>query len=153
MRCFIGSILSEEDQHKLAHLRSSFTDLAVRWVKPQKYHLTLEFLGDDVAYEDLEKHQVKLELWQERFPIECLATRLHGFPSPKRARVLVILLHSEGRFEALKPVQRSFLPHVTLGYSRRKTIVVPKLKADVWITVPKPSLYLSKDGQYKQLKI
>lgn len=152
MRCFIGSILSKVDQRKISAVKPDLSDKLVRWVKPEKYHLTLEFLGNDVKIEDLDQYRCQVAEWQEAFPITCTRVSLSGFPNPKRARILVSLLHSEGRLEALRPEQRSFLPHITLGYARGKPITVPDWSADVRITIPAPSLIESSQGQYKTLK-
>ncbi|MCY4094691.1 MAG: hypothetical protein OXG05_06115 [Gammaproteobacteria bacterium] len=152
MRCFIGSILSEADQQKINALRPNLGDELVRWVKPHKYHVTLQFLGDDVKEEDLSEHRCKLAAWRKAFPITCTGMVMSGFPNPQRARVLVSLLHSEGRLDALRPEQPSFLPHITLGYARRKPIAVPDWSANVRITIPAPSLIESSQGQYRTLK-
>lgn len=153
MRCFIGSILAEADQRKVEALRPSFPDQSVRWVKPHRYHLTLRFLGDDVKHVDLPDYREELKTAREMFPIEVMAASLHGFPNPQRARVLVLLLHSDGRLEALRPEQRSFLPHITLGYSRSRYLDVPCRRDGLCITVPKPSLYVSEPDGYRKLKI
>ena len=152
MRCFIGSILSKTDQGKIAELQPDLSDRLVRWVKPNKYHLTLEFLGDEVESKDLAQHWRKVEAWREAFPITCTRVSLSGFPNRRRARVFVLLLDSEGRLEALRPEQRSFLPHITLGYARRKPIAIPDWSANVRITIPAPSLIESSLGEYKKLE-
>lgn len=152
MRCFIGSILCEADQKTISELRPDLSEQLVRWVKPTKYHLTLEFLGNDVENEDLDQHSQKVAAWREAFPITCTRVSLSGFPDPRRARVLVSLLHSEGRLEALRPEQRSFLPHITLGYARRNPIAIPDWSANVRITIPAPSLIESSQGKYEKLE-
>lgn len=152
MRCFIGSILSETDQRKIAEIRPALSNRLVRWVNPKKYHLTLEFLGDDVEIKDLTQHWRKVEAWREAFPMVCSGVSLSGFPNRQRARVFVLLLASEGRLEALRPEQRTFLPHITLGYARRKPIDIPDWSANVQITIPAPSLIESSQGEYRKLE-
>ena len=124
----------------------------MRWVKPSKYHLTLQFLGDDVEIEDLAQHWNTVAAWQPAFPITCTKVSYGGFPARRRARVFVLFLQSEGRLEALRPEQRSFLPHITLGYARRKPIDIPDWSAMVRITIPAPFLIESSQGQYKKLE-
>ena len=148
MRCFIGSLLSEADQQKIDGLKPDLDDRIVRWVKPEKYHVTLQFLGDDVRIEDLGQHWCTVSALQSAFPIACTSVSMSGFPSRERARVFVLLLQSEGRLEALRPAQRSFLPHVTLGYARGKPIAIPDWSANVQITIPAPSLIESSQGKY-----
>ena len=152
MRCFIGSILSEADQRTIAELRPDLSDRLVRWVNPNKYHLTLEFLGDDVEKTDLAHHWRKISAWREAFPFTCTGVSLSGFPNHRQARVFVLLLATERRLEALRPEQRSFLPHITLGYARRKPIAIPEWSATVRITIPAPSLIESSQGEYKKLE-
>lgn len=152
MRCFIGSILTEFDQRQIDALKPDLSDELVRWVKPNKYHLTLEFLGDDVENENLTKHWDKVAAWRDAFPITCTRLSFSGFPNRRRARVFVLFVDSEGRLEALRPEQRSFLPHITLGYARSQPIAIPDWSASVRITIPAPSLIESKQGQYKILE-
>lgn len=152
MRCFIGSILSEADQKTISELRPDLSEKIVRWVNPTKYHLTLEFLGDDVENQDLDQHWRKVAAWREAFPITCTRVSLSGFPNRRQGRVFVLLVHSEGRLEALRPEQRSFLPHITLGYARRKPVAIPDRSTEVRITIPAPSLIESRQGEYKKLE-
>lgn len=152
MRCFIGSILAEEDQRTIEKLKPDLSDRLIRWVDPSKYHLTLEFLGDDVENEDLTRHWEKVANWTPAFPITCTQVSYGGFPTLHRARIFVLFLNSERRLEALRPEQRSFLPHITLGYARRKPIEIPDWSAEVRITIPAPALIESRQGQYKTLE-
>ena len=152
MRCFIGSILSPDDQRIIDNLKPKLSDSVVRWVNPSKYHLTLQFIGDNVSRDDLEQHWRTVASWQEAFPITCRRISLSGFPSRRRARVLVLFPDSEGRLEALRPEQRSYQPHITLGYARREPIAISDWSANVPITIPVPSLIESRQGQYKPLE-
>lgn len=152
MRCFIGSILSEADQRKINALKPDLSDRVARWVKPEKYHFTFQFLGDDVQNEDLVQHWRTVEALKSAFPVTCTRVSMSGFPERQRARVFVLLLDSEGRLEALRPAQPSFLPHITLGYARKKPIAIPDRSANVRITIPALSLIESSQGQYKTLK-
>lgn len=152
MRCFIGSILGEDDQRTIEKLKPDLSDQLVRWVKPSKYHLTLEFLGDDVEREDLARHWQTVANWTPAFPITCTKVSFGGFPTRRHARIFVLFVDSEGRLEALRPEQRSFLPHITLGYARRKPIDIPDWQTVARITIPAPSLIESRQGQYKKLE-
>ena len=152
MRCFLGSLLEPNDRRKVQALKASFADHDVRWVAPAKFHLTLQFLGNDVVEEDIAKYQDQLTIWRDAFPFTCGGVSLSGFPDSRQARVLVLLLHSEGRLEALRPAQRSFLPHITIGYARRKAIDLPVFSADVKLTIPTPSLFESRNGEYRVLE-
>ena len=151
MRCFVGSVLDPIDQRKLSELDFDVDATAIRWVKPHKYHLTLEFLGNDVTHSDLDEGWRKVAEWREAFPISCRKVSLSGFPSAQRARVLVTLLHSEGRLEALRPTHRAFRPHITLGYARGAFVAVPPQSANVDLTIPAPSLIKSERGRYEIL--
>ena len=139
------------DQLTIHKVAPKHLDLDVRWVKPEKYHLTLKFLGNDVQERDIAGHLEQVEAWRTAFPISCNKLTLSGFPSANRARVLVLLLHSEGRLEALRPQQRSFLPHITIGYARRRKVELETFSRDIEFVLPPPCLFESKNGTYKVL--
>lgn len=113
---------------------------AVRWVRPEGYHVTLRFLGN-VATADVPALARAVEAALAgvvRFPVALGATR--AFPSARQPRVVVIELEPEAdlaalaaRVEAgvvaagLPAEKRRFRAHLTLGRVRGRR--VPALDA------------------------
>lgn len=104
---------------------------AVRWVRPESYHVTLRFLGDTPAERvpDLIAH-ARREL-EGRDPCELHLGTLHAFPSSRRPRVVVLDVEPAEPLAALAaateraataagfaPETRTFRPHLTLGRVR-----------------------------------
>jgi RNA 2',3'-cyclic 3'-phosphodiesterase len=127
----------------LAHELSARPDGdAVRWVRPEGYHVTLRFLGN-VAVADVPALARAVEAalaGSVRFPVTLGATR--AFPSVRQPRVVVIELEPEAslaalaaRIEAgvvaagLPAEKRRFHAHLTLGRVRGRRL--PALDAPV----------------------
>jgi 2'-5' RNA ligase len=115
---------------------------AVRWVRPEGYHVTLRFLGNvptaDVPA--LAEAVAGALAGSRRFSVTLGAT--HAFPSARQPRVVVIALEPEAdlaalaaRVEAgvvaagLPAEKRRFRAHLTLGRVRGRR--VPVLDAPV----------------------
>jgi len=99
----------------------------LRWLPPEKYHLTLTFLGD-VDSASLSELQFTLERKLEStkaIPLTVSAITPFPFSRPRIAAALVernaelLQLHSDmancGRKCGITPERRRFVPHVTLG--------------------------------------
>ena len=115
---------------------------AVRWVRPEGYHVTLRFLGN-VATAELPALARAVEAalaGAVRFPVTLGATR--AFPSARRPRVVVIELEPEAELAALAarveagvvaaglPAEkRRFRAHLTLGRVRGRRL--PALDAPI----------------------
>jgi 2'-5' RNA ligase len=135
MRLFLAIELPPEVldalEQAIAPLRSDFPDLA--WVKPEKRHLTLKFLGE-VAKErvpELEAAMLHVAARHRSFTMELSA--LGAFPTFRRARVLWLGVEQEPRLELLhhdvevagesvgfEVEGRAFRPHITLARIREK---------------------------------
>ena len=105
----------------------------VRWVAPDKIHVTLNFLGEIPAEEVPAAVEAALRAAAGAAPFEVEAAGLGVFPSPRRPRVLWVGLG--GDLPALKalqagltrelaargfpPEERAFSPHLTLGRVRQ----------------------------------
>jgi 2'-5' RNA ligase len=104
----------------------------VRWVRPDRAHLTLKFLGEATA-EQIEAMAAALdEIGPSTAPFEVAFGGTGVFPNPRRPRVLWIGI-TEG-VERLRPLaaaideaasaagfereHRPFSPHITLGRFR-----------------------------------
>jgi len=113
---------------------------AVRWVRPEGYHVTLRFLGN-VPTADVPALAEAVEgalAGSRRFSVTLGAT--HAFPSARQPRVVVIELEPEAGLAALAACveagvvaaglpaeKRRFRAHLTLGRVRGRR--VPALDA------------------------
>lgn len=130
MRLFLAVALPEPLQQEIARatapLRASAP--AVRWVRPDRLHLTMKFLGERP---DDEAVRVANAARQAMADVPPLSASLHGagaFPNFRRPRVVWLGMHPEGPLAAiarrldvaLAPLgvereSRPFRAHVTLG--------------------------------------
>jgi 2'-5' RNA ligase len=137
IRTFVAIELPQEVITSLdelqADLRRRLQNMPIRWVKPQKIHLTLKFLGDvpadqiDAVAEALRAACVGVP------PFEFELAGLGCFPTPRRPRVIWVgtegdltLLHQlrDAVEEHIAPLgypteRRPFRPHLTLGRVKR----------------------------------
>lgn len=135
LRAFIAVELGEALRRALgevqAHVRAA-VDLPVRWVEPEKAHLTLKFLGD------IDEGQVEAivsamaDIASQAQPMTVALGDVGGFPTLARPRVLWVGLRGdvgpltdlqqalESRLESLgfAAEGRPFAPHLTLGRVR-----------------------------------
>jgi RNA 2',3'-cyclic 3'-phosphodiesterase len=113
----------------IVQLRRTISD--VRWVEPEKIHLTLKFLGD-IEPNQIDPIAAALEEALKVFPQFTInAKGLGVFPAARRPRVLWVglegsqLVKLAAKVEAaLEPVgflpePRGFQPHLTIGRWRR----------------------------------
>jgi len=114
------------------HLRNLIGESSVRWVPVQNMHLTLKFLGD-VSQADVDTLTQLLRTETEtRSAFDISIGGLGSFPSPNRARVLLIRIKASAELEALqrgiesactrvgyRSESRPFSPHLTIGRVRR----------------------------------
>jgi len=144
-RLFIGTIISEQDQERIRQVQEKKTDLEdlwnrkVRWVKPEKVHLTWLFLGtvgSDLVQPitELFANLVVNELSRtsDRAPMKLVFDHAELWPDAKKPRQVVLrpsevepriaklasVLRTgllEFYFEqSLKEEMRTFKPHLTM---------------------------------------
>ena len=137
VRAFIAVELPEE---VLAHLEAVQRGLkqslgqaerAIRWVRPEGVHMTLQFLGDVPRAQLPEIERALREACAGARPTQVHTAGVGAFPNPGRPRVLWIGL--EGDLQPLFDVERAigraltplgykpdkpFNPHMTLGRVR-----------------------------------
>ena len=157
MRCFVAAFLPAGVRDAFAALRPKVQ--YVRWVAPEKYHVTLRFLGELDA-EAVPRWRDAAALLDARCPVDCRATAVDGFPNRRRARVVVVRVDSDGVLEELArrlpgsgPRDRDrFRAHVTLGRPRRHAIRLPApTVVDVPFRLEGVGLYRSVEGRYERL--
>lgn len=156
MRCFVAAFLPAEFRNAFVALRPDVP--GVRWVAPEKYHVTLRFLGALDA-EAAAFWREAAEALDGRFPVDCRAVAIDGFPNSGRARVLAVRVDSGGLLEALADSlppgghdARRFRAHVTLGRVRRRSIRLPDPRpVDIPFRLDGVGLYRSVGGRYERI--
>jgi len=138
MRIFIAIDIDEPIRQRIARFLEGVRGFApdVRWVKPESFHVTLKFVGEQSA-EQVE--QIKRALAGVRGVPTTIGFGGAGFfPNPKAARVFWVGMQADENLAALAGKvdqataalgipreQRAFSPHLTLarggsGASQRK---------------------------------
>jgi 2'-5' RNA ligase len=149
-RLFVGLEISGEAKQRIAEcterLRNQFRTLKVGWEQPEKYHITLKFLGD-VNVANLESIFESTSMIASKFEPISLATGNSGvFPAVKNPKILwfgisdrmkllrelALLFDLEFEKLGLKSERRKFHPHLTIARIRepRKaaTLAIAHLK-------------------------
>ena len=134
MRSFVAVDIGDAERKGVAHLQRGLRYKAegVRWVRPDRMHLTLAFLGE-VSEEFVESAKPKLaEALRECSAFDARLGGIGAYSSPRKARVMWVGM-SVGRDElcllqkrvvagleqvGFQPEQRPFSPHLTLGRLR-----------------------------------
>ena len=138
MRLFIAALLPKEIQRQLSLYINTLKPAVdgVKWEKPEKLHLTLNFLGD-VDQSRIEEISLLLARNTQNCASFQLSTTLFGaFPNLRNPKVLYAGLSqnkmmanfqcsievglSEPGFES---DNRKFMPHVTLGRVKKRIVL------------------------------
>ncbi len=131
IRAFVALEVPETVQEALGQIQGRLKKMggSVGWVRPDRVHLTLKFLGS-VSEESIPPIAEALkELSSRTAPFELRPKGCGAFPSMKQMRVIWIGLAGDmkalsglkkGVEEALRPLgfpleDRPFKPHLTLG--------------------------------------
>ncbi|MGA2905033.1 MAG: RNA 2',3'-cyclic phosphodiesterase [Candidatus Korobacteraceae bacterium] len=136
MRLFVALDVDSEIRRRIGEFRDQMRTLApdVRWVGPETFHVTLQFLGETQKLDE-----IRSALQQVKAAAVPLTFRSTGFfPNPKSPRVFWVGIESDEHLQelansvgaALKPVgfERDagpYKPHLTLaraGSGRPKPI-------------------------------
>jgi 2'-5' RNA ligase len=164
MRVFVAVPLDEDSRHRIAHLVSlHVADMPGRAVDPEKWHLTIRFLGDvEETTVDRIRHVLDETDLGPAFPMAWGG--LGAFPRSSRASVLWIgVARGEDRLVALSdgvesaldragidPEDRPFRPHLTIARMRPPEDVRPVVRGepfpDVATRVDRVTLYQSRLG-------
>ncbi len=131
VRTFIAIALPEEVRRGLGRVQGELkrSHPPVRWVSPEKVHITLKFLGEIPAEEVETVCQVAARVAASSAPFELEAARAGVFPNLRRPRVVWVgvqgdlpTLHAlQARLErelaqvGFPEEARPFSPHLTLG--------------------------------------
>jgi 2'-5' RNA ligase len=114
MRLFVAIDIDAEIRRRLAQFRDQMRPFApdVRWVGPETFHVTLQFLGETKKVDALQRalHQVKGS------PLDLTFRSAGFFPNPKSPRVFWIGIESgENLQELVKSIAEVLQP---LGFER-----------------------------------
>ena len=132
IRAFVALELPDELQQRLEQistsLREAAPDAPVRWVKADKIHLTLKFLGEVSLSHLSALHDILREVAAHHAPFEFGIEGVGAFPKPLRPRVIWVGVNPSRQMEALQREvdietarlgypreNRPFSPHLTLG--------------------------------------
>ena len=119
---------------------------AIRWTKPQKYHITFGFFPN-LDPKEIDHVRSKVQELSQHFPLQGRAIAFSGFPRPSRARVLILRVDlaafPDNLFTDANPK-----PHITVGYARKMFIPIEELAVDFPITFESVHLIESKDHAY-----
>ncbi len=132
-------------------LRTNSPDIDnVRWVNPQKYHITFEYFAElpDESFHEVHR---KVHTLSNYFPLQCEAQCFSGFPSYRRARVIVALLKLANNDIGKVCNNKRFTPHVTVGYARSRKVCVPPTSFDLQFSFERPALFRSEKSLYTEI--
>jgi 2'-5' RNA ligase len=128
MRLFVALDIDPDIRERIATFRNQMRALApdVRWVGPETFHVTLQFLGETRKFDEIRRalKQLKADALQ-------LSFRGAGFfPNPKSPRVFWVGIQSDQRLQSLADAAAaatrllgferdagSYTPHLTLARS------------------------------------
>jgi RNA 2',3'-cyclic 3'-phosphodiesterase len=114
MRLFVALDIDPEIRRNIGEFRNQMRSVApdVRWVGPETFHVTLQFLGETQKFDSL-----RSALQQVRGTAVPLAFRGTGFfPNPKSPRVFWIGIESDDNLQLLSDaISTSLKP---LGFER-----------------------------------
>ncbi len=130
LRCFIALPTADEVKTRITELQSKLKESSadVKWDSPDKFHITLKFLGNS-EQSVIDSLSARLELLPQNVSyIRALFNSVGAFPSLQRPKVIWVgIEHTEelrklqSDVESLcaelgfKREEREFHPHITLG--------------------------------------
>ena len=126
MRLFVALDIDPEVRRRITEFRNQMRPLApdVRWVEPETFHITLQFLGETKRLDEIQR-----ALQSVRAAPIALSFRNAGFfPSPKSPRVFWVGIEADQNLQELvnsvgrvlrplgfEPDAAPFKPHLTLA--------------------------------------
>lgn len=135
MRLFIALNIPEDEKQRIhdavAPLRQ--TNLPVRWVDPERFHVTLKFLGDVQSEKAKEITAALNEIAAKTDPFSVDVGGFGAFPTIRRPRVIWMGVEATPALRCLKQdvewaltdvgfdrETRAFHPHLTLGRAQEQ---------------------------------
>ncbi|MXZ56275.1 MAG: hypothetical protein F4227_05565 [Gammaproteobacteria bacterium] len=149
MSYFIGSMVPDEVRAFLSSNRPEIDD--VRWTKPEKYHITFEYFPD-LSNEMFKAAHRTVQALSKYFPLKCELNHFSGFPSHRKARVIIALISLDNSGIQIVCENKRFNPHVTVGYARNPPVFVPQNALKLSFSFARPALYRSEKGIYTEIE-
>jgi 2'-5' RNA ligase len=160
MRAFFAINIPEKTRAMVSdlqsHLQNACPPHTLRWVKPQSFHITLQFIGElDLATSPALLEATRIQL-QNISPFDLALGPLELFPTIRRPKLISLAIEPEDALASLAgaiakametaqyPIQlRPFRGHLTLGHftfnTRKHPFVLPKIPA-----LPQPTMQVSE---------
>ncbi|MBI3004977.1 MAG: RNA 2',3'-cyclic phosphodiesterase [Ignavibacteriales bacterium] len=130
LRCFIALPTPEDVKNKISELQSKLKEAEadVKWDSPEKFHITLKFLGK-FEQSTIDSLSSRLELLPQNVSyIRALFNSVGAFPSLQRPKVIWVGIEHTEELRRLQSdiellcaefgyvrEEREFHPHITLG--------------------------------------
>ena len=126
MRLFVALDIDADIRARIAEFRNQMRQLApdVRWVGPEAFHVTLQFLGETKRLDEIKRALAQVK----GSPIQLAFRNAGFFPTPKSPRVFWVGIEGDERLQelvssianALQPLgfkrdAGPFKPHLTLA--------------------------------------
>lgn len=126
MRLFVALDIDQDIRDRISQFRDDMRTLApnVRWVGPETFHITLQFLGETQKLDEIKNALATIKA-------EPTTVTFRGagfFPNPNRARVFWVGIESDEHLQSLvktigtgldplgfKREQEEYHPHLTLA--------------------------------------
>jgi len=123
MRLFVALDIDAAIRDRIAEFRNQMRQLApdVRWVEPETFHVTLQFLGETKKLDDIQRalRQVTAA------PLELAFRNTGFFPTPKSPRVFWVGIEADERLQELaSSIAKVLQP---LGFERNSGPFQPHL--------------------------
>lgn len=150
-RLFVGTFLGAPEMESLADLKSyderlvSEWNAKIRWVRPEKLHLTWVFLGDVHEERIPEIENVLGQVLEDVPHMEAMYVKPTFWPDRKRARTFVVtpdpaphavMAVGELIKQAMKPyaekIEPKYRPHITLFRLERQGVARDPLDVPHW---------------------
>jgi 2'-5' RNA ligase len=123
MRLFVALDIDSAIRDHLAQFRDEMRALApgVRWVGPETFHITLQFLGETQKLEQIKSALAGIKAE----PVNLTFRGAGFFPNPQRARVFWVGIESDQPLQSLvNKIGRALAP---LGFQREQQEYHPHL--------------------------
>ena len=123
MRLFVALDIDQEIRERIGAFRDEMKSIAtgVRWVGPETFHVTLQFLGETQKLEEIKSALATVS----GTPITLSFRGTGFFPTPQRARVFWVGMETD---EHLQPLVNGLGDALaSLGFKREQEVYHPHL--------------------------
>ena len=163
IRSFVGiplaPALSEQISNQLAGYKSSIDPGVIRWLVPENFHLTLQFIGQLECQLISGISQALDNLVRDVTAFEVPVTQIVCFPDAKSVVVAALAAPEKPLLQLAEQVGlaleqeglvrdvRCFRPHITLGRIKQRPLALDHHPLNMVLTVERIALYQSISTQ------